>query len=232
MISDVIDTTTFLLKDSSPLVIFIFLTILVAYKGQNIINFFFEVKDLPKNRLVKKLKTEIEIGEVESGNSELKKLLGHYYKELQLQALIGDPNCSIDLAQYILTRQEIYLAISRYKISKDLIIFDQKKLKPIMSGKFPAWRIHTNWIVGLLIYLVTSLISALPYLYYSFLDSTSQLSVLKNLSLLHIIILAIFSIFVFIAGFFCLTEGLKPLKARRFCEMPSYIKTENIYIDK
>lgn len=181
MIQDAIEATDFIQKNPSPLIIFLFITILIAFKGKDILYFFYEIRDLSKTRLINKLKTEIEISEIHE-NQEIKTLLIPYYNELQLQAIIGDPKCSSHIAKYILTRDEIHLAISRYKSSKNLIIFNSTHIHPILDGKFPAWRIHLNWIVGLIVYLFFSFFAAAPYFLYSFLNKESQIKILQQLS--------------------------------------------------
>ncbi|MGF2881863.1 hypothetical protein VSN93_17675 [Acinetobacter johnsonii] len=230
MVQEALETTKFFLENPSPFVIVLFVFILVAYKGRDLLYFFFELRDLSKKRLIDKLKTEIEIADLYDGNDDLKTTLAPYFSELQLQATVGDSACTKQMANYLLTREEVGTAIRRYKSTKSLLIWDNQKKIPKFDGYFPAWRIHLNWFVGLLVYLFFSLLSAFPYFYYSLLSSEKQKALLHKVTFGSISLIVLYSIILFIAGFVILNEGIKPLWARRLCKMKSHNEQE-IHID-
>lgn len=230
MVPEALETTKFFIENPSPFVIVLFVFILVAYKGRDLIYFFFELRDISKKRLIDKLKTEIEIADLYDGNNDLKSTLTQYLSEIQLQATIGDSTCSKQMAHYLLTREEVGIAIQRYKSTKSLLTWDNLKQLPKFDGRFPAWRIHLNWFVGLLIYLFFSFLAALPYFYYSLLNTKQQALLLQKISFGNVTLIILYSLILFIAGFMFLNEGIKPLWARRLCEMKSQNEQE-IHID-
>lgn len=230
MVQEALETTKFFLDNPSPFVVVLFIVILIGYKGKDLLSFFLEIRDLSKKRLIEKLKTEIEIANLCDSNNDLKSTLAPYLSELQLQATIGDSTCSKQMAHYLLSREEVGTAIQRYKSTKSLLTWDNLKQLPKFDGRFPAWRIHLNWCVGLLIYLFFSFLAALPYFYYSLLNTKQQALLLQKISFGNVTLIILYSLILFIAGFMFLNEGIKPLWARRLCEMKSQ-KEPEIYID-
>ena len=230
MVPEALETTKFFLENPSPFVIVLFLFILVAYKGRDLLYFFFELRDLSKKRLIDKLKTEIEIANLYDGNDDLKKTLAPYFSELQLQATVGDSACTKQMANFLLTREEVGIAIRRYKSTKNLLVWDNQKKIPKFDSCFPAWRIHLNWLVGFLVYLLFSFLAAFPYFYYSVLSTEKQKALLHKATFGSVSMIILYSIILFITGFVILNEGIKPLWARRLCKMKSQNEPE-IHID-
>lgn len=117
--SEFVEIFKLFLESKSPFVISVSLSILVIYKSKDLLDIFFQIKDMKKKRIIEKFEETKNCNEKNYLDSFLNQNYERLCEEAQLHAIIGCQYCSKEMAQYILTRKSISGAIRIYHRVKD-----------------------------------------------------------------------------------------------------------------
>lgn len=122
MVSEVIELTKFIADVKSTPLLMLCVFLLILFKSRSFIYFFLELKDLSKKRLLEKFEQESKLKDQNFLSQELKIDYLRYCEELQIHTIIGDRYCRPKMAAYILSRENISDAITKYLRVKDIIV--------------------------------------------------------------------------------------------------------------
>lgn len=194
MVSEVIELTKYLTEKNSSSVIILCIILILAFKSRSLVYFFLEIKDLGKKRLLEKFERESKLKEHTFLSKDLNNDYLRYCEELQLHTIIGDKDCAPTMATYILSRENISDAISKYLRIKDIIKYDDVKKRPMTCTNFSKKREKLNAFGGFIFYLLFVFLAVSPYFLFTLLSKEDQQILINKLTFSHIIVL----IFLFI----------------------------------
>ena len=212
--SEFVEVFKMVLENPSPLVICVVVPVLVIYKSRDLLDIFFQLKDINKKRIIQRLEETKTLSEKNYLDSSLNRNYDRLCEEAQIHAIIGCRYCSKEMAKYILTRKNISRAIRIYHRVKDNVEVKDGKIIPITPMK--NWRIKLNSYGGIFFYISFILLGAAPFI----LVMMGKLFKV-NMSLsssYYLDAFIIFSLF-FIMGFISLYQSLKPEFSALFCEL-------------
>ncbi len=152
--SDFVEVFKMVLENPSPLVICVVVSVLVIYKSRDLLDIFFQLKDINKKRIIQRLEETKTLSEKNYLDSSLNRNYDRLCEEAQIHAIIGCQDCSKEMAQYIMSRKNISGTIRIYHQVKDRIKIKAGEVVPckirsekrIKTYKFLGWL--TYWILG------------------------------------------------------------------------------------
>lgn len=220
MASEIIELTKYLAEAKSSSALLLFGFCIILFKSRSFIYFFLELKDLSKKRLLEKFEQESKLKDQNFLSQELKIDYLRYCEELQIHSIIGDRYCRPKMAAYILSRENISDAITKYLRVKDIVKYDDFKNRPVTTSKFNKFREKLNAIIGFILYISLASLALSPYFLYTLTSKEDQLIIISKLTLPHILVLIILAIILFYFAVLSLISGLKPTIANKFCNLP------------
>lgn len=228
MVSEIVELTKYLTEKNSSSVIILCIILILVFKSRSLVYFFLELKDLGKKRLLEKFERESKLKDQTFLSQDLNNDYLRYCEELQLHTIIGDKDCTPTMAAYILSRENISDAISKYLRIKDIIKYDDVKRRPVTCTNFSKKREQLNAFGGFIFYLLFVFLAVSPYFLFTLLSKEEQQILINKLTLSQVIVLILLFIIFLYFAVSTLISGLKPRLANNFCSLPS--KSE-IFID-
>ncbi|MFV5491995.1 hypothetical protein [Acinetobacter sp. ASP199] len=110
--SELISLVNTVISNPSPAILITIGFIAMIYKSRVLLQFFLDIKDLNKKRLMQKFEENHQLQEKNYLSRAFKDDYSRLCEEQQLQAIVGCQYCSKEMAQYILTRKNISRALS------------------------------------------------------------------------------------------------------------------------
>jgi hypothetical protein len=212
--SEFVEILKIVLEKPEPLVIGMFMSIFLIYRSKNIIEVFFDIKDMKKKRIIQKFEDNKSLYEMNYLNSSLKNHYERLCEEAQIHAIIGCQYCSKEMAEYILSRKNISRAIRIYHRIMDEVQVKEGRIVPVIAMN--NWRIKLNSYGGIFFYVITIFIGASPFLLVLTGKFLKAQLVLPPNYYLEAFIYFVLSLLI---GFFFLYESLKPEFTDIFCTL-------------
>lgn len=212
--SEFVEIFKIILENPSPLMIGAVVSILFIYKSKDLLEIFFQIKDIKKKRIIQKLEETKNLYEMNYLNSNLKKNYERLCEEAQIHAIIGCQFCSKEMAEYIMSRKNISRAVRIYHRIMDEVQVKDGKIVPVVVMK--KWRIKLNSYGGIFFYVSTILIGAAPFL---LVVIGRFIKANLDLSPTYYVDASMNFLILFVMGFFFLYQSLKPECTEIFCNL-------------
>lgn len=219
--TDLVELFKLVISNPSSSIVVLAVCGFLIFKVQDLLQIYFDVKDLNKKRLMQKFEETYTFHEKNFLSTNLKVNYERLCEEAQLKALIGCQYCSKEMAQYILSRKDITRAIRIYHRIKDEIKIKNGIVVP--NFIMPSWRIKLNTYAGIVFYVLIILLGASPLLLVAL---ANILKIKADFDGQYYLNGFLFLSAFVIPAIFTLVQSFKPEFAQRFCELESQFKNE------